>query len=454
MGARLPQASAVPSVAGVIVVCDLPAGRLGLLLAGRRLARRLYVSLLLAGEWLDGLKRAWVPLLLSVIAFYNFRALRYDQNSALIPLWAFTTWAFMRSLETRHYAWGVLTGIGTAAALLTKYWSVFLVLALAVAALSHRNRASYFRSPAPWIAALLGLLGFAPHVAWLVQEHFPPSHYVAGVRTAQSLSDWLRSVAEYSFGTAGYAAFAFALVVAGVRPSRAAIYDTLWPADAQRRTAAILFLIPLLLPISVAAITGARLLSLWSMPALGLLPVVLLMSPLIVVPRRAVVYTAAIAMAVTGSALVASPVVAWWQLSGASHHSNHVRLLASKVEAEWRRTTSQPLKSVGGLFVLAAPISFYLQQHPRTYYLHELRYNDGHYLRYLARWADRTSIMRDGIAVACPTGDDFCTKQLNKFLMVMPHAQRREVVLRRRWFGFEGPPARFTIVVVQPSSGP
>ena len=89
------------------------------LLAGVSLGLALYLSFVLAGEWLDGHKRAWVPFLLGVIPFYNFLALRFDHNAALIPLWAFTTWAFMCSLNTRHYGWGVLTGLGAAACLLT-----------------------------------------------------------------------------------------------------------------------------------------------------------------------------------------------------------------------------------------------------------------------------------------------------------------------------------------------
>jgi hypothetical protein len=421
------------------------------LLAGVSLGLALYLSFVLAGEWLDGHKRAWVPFLLGVIPFYNFLALRFDHNAALIPLWAFTTWAFMRSLDTRHYGWGLLTGLGAAACMLTKYWSVFLLLALALAAVSDKNRAAYFRSPAPWAAALVAMLACVPHVAWLVREDFSPFIIVRGLRAAQSLADWLQTVAEYTFGTLGYAAFAVALVVAGVRPSRAAIRDTVWPADPQRRTAAILFWVPLLLPFLAAAITGTRLLSLWSMPALGLLPVVLLMSPLIVAPRRAVVHTAAIAMAVAVGALIAAPLLAWWQLAGVPHHANYPRLLAAELAAEWKRTTQQPLKFIGGPFELVNPVSFYLPEHPLTYYLLDFRLRP-QYMWYLAPWADQASIKRDGVAVVCPSSDGDCMRYMNSFLALVPHTQPREVMLRRRWLGFEGPPARFTIAVALPSA--
>jgi 4-amino-4-deoxy-L-arabinose transferase-like glycosyltransferase len=425
------------------------------LLAGVSLGLALYLSFLVAGEWLEGYKRAWVPFLLAVIPFYNFLALRFDHNAALIPLWAFTIWAFMRSLDTRHYGWGVLTGLGAAAAVLTKYWSVFLLLALALAALCHKSRAAYFRSSAPWLAALVVVLACAPHAAWLVQEGFPPTKYVAGTRATYSLADWLWSMTEYVVGSWTYAGISVPIVFAAALPSLAAIRDTLWPADPRRRIAAILFWIPLWLPLLAAAFTGTRLLSLWCMPAFGLLPVVLLMSPLIVVPRLAAVYTAAAAMAIAAGALVAAPLVAWWQLAGAAPYAHYPRLLAAELAAEWRRTTSQPLKFVGGPFELADPLSFYLPERPLTYYLLDYqRLPREHHMWFLAPWADRASIERDGAAIGCPSSDGDCLRFMSSFLARRPHTQPREVVLRRRWLGFEGPPAPFTIAVALPSARP
>ena len=78
----------------------------------------------------QGEKRAAVPFLLALIPFYTFLGLKFDQNSALIPLWALTLWAFMHSLETRRTGWAVLTGLAAAAAMMTKYWSAFLLVAL------------------------------------------------------------------------------------------------------------------------------------------------------------------------------------------------------------------------------------------------------------------------------------------------------------------------------------
>src|SRR5207253_2612919 len=133
----------------------------------------------------------------------------------------------------------------------------------ALAALVHPTRRDYFRSPAPWVSAGIFLLALAPHVVWLVHENFPPLTWVATRRIATSFGDTLGSMAEAFGGTLAYAAAAIALVLFFVRPKPAALADGFFPRD-ERRTATILFWIPLLLPIVPALIKNINLLSLWN----------------------------------------------------------------------------------------------------------------------------------------------------------------------------------------------
>ncbi len=147
-----------------------------LLLAVVTVSAGIFLAIELCAEWLAREKLAAVPFLLATIPFYNFLGLKFDQNSALIPLWALAMWAMLRALDTRHLGWAALAGIAAAAAMLTKYWSAFLIVALALAALFHVKRAPYFRSAAPWVTAGIFLAAIAPHVAWLIREEFPADH--------------------------------------------------------------------------------------------------------------------------------------------------------------------------------------------------------------------------------------------------------------------------------------
>jgi len=134
------------------------------LLAALTQSAGLYLAFELCGLWLEGEKRAAVPFLLAVIPFYNFLGLKFDQNSALIPLWALAMLALMRSLETRRSGWAAVLGLAAAAAMLVKYWSIFLLAAMALAVLFDRRRDAFLRSRALWVSAAVFLVLTVPHL--------------------------------------------------------------------------------------------------------------------------------------------------------------------------------------------------------------------------------------------------------------------------------------------------
>ena len=136
------------------------------LLAVATVTLGIYFSFKLASEWLEGEKLASVLFLLAVIPFYNFLGLKFDQNSILIPLWALAMWALIRSLDTRKAGWAILCGAAASAAMLTKYWSVFLFLAMGITVLADKRVKDYFRSPAPYLT--IATVFVHPRSAYLV----------------------------------------------------------------------------------------------------------------------------------------------------------------------------------------------------------------------------------------------------------------------------------------------
>jgi 4-amino-4-deoxy-L-arabinose transferase-like glycosyltransferase len=412
------------------------------LLSGLTLGAGLYLSFLLAGEWLDGVKRALVPFLLALIPFYNFLGLKFDQNSALIPLWALTIWAFLRALETRAAGWAALAGAAAAAAVLTKYWSVFLLLALAMAALSDPRRERYFRSSAPWITALVGAAAIAPHAIWLFREQFQPVTWVTSRRLASSLFDALRALSEYAFGTLGYAAIALAVVLIFLRPSWAAWRAALIPRDSPRRTAAIVFWLPLLVPVAVSFIAGVNLLSLWNTPALALLPVLLLSPPSVTVTRRAASFIVGAAVTFTLVPLLLSPFIARTLLhAGVENDAVYARSAAGEIERQWHSATPAPLKIVAGPFALVSAAAFYTRDRANTF---------ADFSAYLSPWVGADAIARDGAAVICPLREQFCLAEANRLAARNPESRLSEIAITPRWFGYVGEPARFLITIVPP----
>ena len=74
------------------------------------------------------------------------------------------------------------------AAMLGKYWSIFLLAGLGVAALADPRRGAYFRSAAPWVTIAVGALALAPHVAWIVANDFAPFTYAVAAHPATRAS--------------------------------------------------------------------------------------------------------------------------------------------------------------------------------------------------------------------------------------------------------------------------
>ena len=129
------------------------------LLAMTYAAFALWIGWRLFGRYLGPDKRVIGLACLTLIPCFNFHGLRFDENAVLIPLWAAATLCFIHSFETRSNIWAALAGVTTALAMLGKYWSVFLLAGLALAALFDERRVAYFRSAAPWITIIVGIAG-------------------------------------------------------------------------------------------------------------------------------------------------------------------------------------------------------------------------------------------------------------------------------------------------------
>ena len=244
-------------------------------------ATALWIVWRLSADYLDVEKRVAGLALLMLVPFFNFHALKYNVNTVLLPAWAATTFWFLRAYKTRSALYSALAGFGAAGAMLGKYWSVFLLAGLALAALIDARRARYFRSPAPWITVLVGLVLLVPHLLWLYRHDFESFGYALQVHGEKPFAATAIGVLGYLAGSIGYVAVPLIVVFVFARPSRAVMADMAWPADADRRLAAAAFWGPLLLPAVAALASGTEITSLWSMSAWTLLPVMLLSSPAI-----------------------------------------------------------------------------------------------------------------------------------------------------------------------------
>jgi 4-amino-4-deoxy-L-arabinose transferase-like glycosyltransferase len=328
----------------------------------------LWIAWLLFKDYLDPKKRVIGLALLTLIPFFNFLALTFNVNTILMPLWAATTLWFLRSYETKDTIYAALAGVGAAACLYAKYWSIFLLFGLGVAALLHIGRGPYFRSRAPWITSVVCILLLIPHIGWLIEHHFAPFAYVIAVHGEKSFAAASLGALKYLLDCQLYVTLPVVLVLVAAWPSLPTLIDLVWPAENDRRLVALSFWGPLLSSVAAALVAGFRPVGLWSMSMWTLLPVMLLSSPVITIARRDARGILALAVAVPVVSLIASPAIAIaiHKVQSVKPHALHGRMLAMRVDKAWAAATSQPLRFVDGIADLAFEVAAYSRYKPRA----------------------------------------------------------------------------------------
>ncbi len=349
-------------------------------------------------------------------------------------MWAATTFWFLRSYKTRGAGWAALAGVGAAACMLGKYWSVFLLAGLVIAAVIDRRRARYFGSATPWITVAVGFAVIAPHLAWLYQHFSEPFAYAKYVHGAKPFSAAAFGALGYLAGSFGYVAIPVLVMLIAARANSATITDMLWPAEDERRLVAAAFWAPLLLPAVAALASGIEITSLWSMSAWALLPVLLLSPPPMTINDIVVRRILAAAVVIPVAMLIASPVVAILaQRNGPPPNSAQAALLAGEVEQLWHQTIPGPLRFVGGAGDLADGVATYAVERPRV--LTEMPPPDA------------AELKRDGMAIVCFADDTACRDKTGARAAT---GRRIETEIVRNFLRSPGKPQRYTIFIVPP----
>lgn len=414
------------------------------LLAMANVGLALWIAWRLAGRFLDGEKRVVGLALLTLVPFFNFHGLKFNVNTILLPLWAATTLWFVRSFESRRALDAALAGLFAAAAMYGKYWSIVLLLGLGIAALADPRRAVYFRSAAPWVTIAVGAAVLAPHVVWLIANDFAPFSYAVVLHGAGSLASTIGASLGYLAGSLAYIAVPLLIVFVLTRPSRAAVIDMVWPSPPERRLAAASFWAVLLLPVLIAPLTGVRLVSLWSMSAFTLLPVMLLSSPLVVIVRRGAVGVLTLAVAFPFVMVAIAPAIAFAiHRAGPAPGSAHASVLAEPIERLWRETTDRPLRIFSGFDEFTDGVTFYMPSHPLAVHVLDGRPSQ----------AMEERIAREGIALLCPAPSSrvhWCADLAMERARCSPPGKAREVEVSRRYLGIEGEPARYLLITIPP----
>ncbi|HLA21788.1 MAG TPA: hypothetical protein VJZ74_10050, partial [Pseudolabrys sp.] len=288
-------------------------------------------------------------------------------------------------------------------------------------------------SAAPWITVAAGLIVLAPHLVWLYRNDFAPFGYAVGIHGAKPFAVALKAALGYFAGSFGYVAIPLIVLLAAVRPNRAALADMAWPRERERRLAAVAFWAPFLLPALGALASGTEITSLWSMPAWTLLPVLLLSQPSVTVAavdtRRILIAALALPLLM----LLASPLIAVMaQRAGPQPAAAHARLLATEIERAWHAMTPLPLRFVGGDAEITYGVVAAAASRPRA-------------LPNMPQPSE-AELRRSGVVLVCFAEDAECSRAAAR----VPASRGIETAIVRSYLGLPGAPRRYSIAIVPP----
>ena len=359
---------------------------------------------------------------LILVPLYTVKAAELNANTVMLPFWAAALLFYLRARRDLR-AWdSLLAGAFASAAMLGKYWAVYLFAGMAVAALVGDGTRRFWRSPAPYLMAAGAAVVIAPHLYWFV-THAGGADYAfirQSVMTADSFGTALENSASYLLGVIAYAVGPLVLLAA-LRPGRAALADIVWPADEDRRQALILFVVPMVLPAVVNLVMPYRLTPDWTQPNWALLPIVLYGSRKIVVDAYAAASAGLLALAVSLALLIAAPVLAYVHLAAGLDPN---RPSSQEVALTAQRLTGRPIALYWGSPDIVGNLPFYaagatpLLGNPRSP-------------------ANRAAIATMGLLIACLDTDAAC--RTTAAALGVPSGAA-DLTISRGFLGFSGPP--------------
>ncbi len=340
------------------------------------------------------LLRPWEALAAAIVmqssVYYNCTTPEFNNNILAKVCWAMFVLCLYFGIARNRIAPWALAGVFLAAAFLSKYDAILLMLSmLTFSFVSARARACW-RTPGPYVMTGISLLLIAPHLWWLVAHDFLTIRYALARSAAPPT--WLNHVANpLEFFGAQLAAVGLVLLLATL----ALGWRWRWKqvdrdGQFQREFVSFVVLGPLVAALLASALTGAHLRSMWGASMFTYLGVLLFAwfeaKPGEVPVRRLIGVSVSVG-------LLFAVGLASRNLFGSKLQDHALRVdfpgqeLAIEVEQIWNRHTAAPLENVAGDWWIAGNVGAYHADRPSI--LADLNGS-------ISSWFDKHELQREG----------------------------------------------------------
>ncbi len=173
----------------------------------------------LAGRFLPNRLAVVAGFAMGLTPLYSNLAIKFNANAVLLSVWPWTAYCFIRFMQTGGWKSALTLGVLAATAVLGKYFSIVLLIALLLAALVRPTWRKRLLDRRALLVVVTGLVVLTPHIHWLVVNHFPTFHY-AEEGIGGTLPAAVARFGIYTLAQCAYLLPAFGFVVLLVRKRR------------------------------------------------------------------------------------------------------------------------------------------------------------------------------------------------------------------------------------------
>ncbi|MDT7951942.1 MAG: glycosyltransferase family 39 protein [Acetobacteraceae bacterium] len=361
----------------------------------------------LIGAWrLIGLfARGWLRraamLLLLCTPFYTFKSYNFNANSIFLALWPWTYYFFIQSLENRRAAPSALFGMMVGLCLLSKYYTIVLILTCLLASFAHPDWRLYYRSARPRVAVGIAALLFLPHVVWAALSHAPPVEYALGI-TGLGLPLVIENSFAFLLEITAFHGVVIGIVLLSRRWKRAGAASVPAEDPVRGRFLTLLVFLPVMFTVLFGLVFELKIGGKMTIGIFPLVPLWLLLMLGAVDMRRCFKVAAFVCIATSAGALLAAPGFTMYTFEHPGRDPAYLlpqKELADVATRLWHTETNAPLRLVGGSKFIGNAVAFYSEDHPSAFVLLSFRE---------APWVTPALLHREGLLAVCLHDDPDC----------------------------------------------
>ncbi len=363
---------------------------------------------LLSRKFISENKAIFAVLFLELIIFYNLKAIRFNANTILIPLFPAISFFFVKSLQENRAKDWLLFGFTSALGILSKYAAVCLIFTFILYAL-HKRR-DIFANPRVYFAIFVFLATISPHIYWLFQTDFLTLQYAHDKVQTKHFFGYYGLL--FPFSQAGYLLPAILIIPFITKKSQSFIQNS------------TLLLYLTFVPTVLMSILGfgmnMRIIESWGIPNWFLLTTFLLRNREISKPRIAII----LVLLLNISYLIYGICVHAFDIK-TKHTQYDARKINAEIEKQWNEITqNRPIIYAIGNINPIQDFIFYSPQHPHALFEFDQKISpwvpQNHERKFAIAICENSDFACQQKAVEYFTQLEFVTLEKNKTLVYIP----------------------------------